>query len=313
MSGLPIVQPGVMDAVTAHVNAAWAKRVGGILVGRSVHDRVRVEGALPARQTEEYAGELAFTPTVWQDAYAELDHYPGARIVGWYHSHPGGGVALSDYDRLLHAALFGEPSNVALVLDPIGQKLAWFGWTASSIAEMTDTEAPQPAGQIPPVRDTPRGRRVAVAWLVAAGLVAAGAGGYWLRDWREDHRPPPSASLGRLVRDQQAGIARLRQSLRQAQLTVTQDEAVLRQMERDAAAAREALEEARRKLREARAEAGTAVIRYRVRPGDTLWIIAQRFLGDPLAWPTILQANRGRIPDPNNLVVGVVLNIRIGS
>ena len=33
VSELPLLEPGVLDVITQHVNAAQARRVGGILVG----------------------------------------------------------------------------------------------------------------------------------------------------------------------------------------------------------------------------------------------------------------------------------------
>ena len=84
MTGVPLVQPGVLEVVTDHVNSAWARKVGGILLGRPIDDVTRVDAALPARQTDEYAGEIAFPPPVWEEAYAKLDEHPGSTIVGWY-------------------------------------------------------------------------------------------------------------------------------------------------------------------------------------------------------------------------------------
>ena len=71
-----------------------------------------------------------------------------------------------------------------------------------------------------------------------------------------------------------------------------------------------ALAEARRKLAEAR-QAET--VRYRIRPGDTLWDLARTFLGDGRRWPEILRANHSRITDPDRLLIGQVVDIPLGS
>ena len=41
-----------------------------------------------------------------------------------------------------------------------------------------------------------------------------------------------------------------------------------------------------------------------VRPGDTLWKIAQRYLKDPYKWSYLWQLNQGHIQNPNMLHVG---------
>jgi proteasome lid subunit RPN8/RPN11 len=312
MSGLPIVQPGVLDAIQAHVSSAWARKVGGILLGRPLDDVVRVEGALPARQVEPYAGEIAFPPSVWEEAYAALDQYPGAKIIGWYHSHPGTGVTLSDYDRRLHRTLFGEATNLALVVDPIGDKLAWFGWTLRDLSTLGRADAG--GSTTPKVAHGARGRgrRVVMTGLVAVGITAGAVGGYSLSDWRADHRPVSAESLTRLVQAQRAQIGRVRQALDQARQTMRQDQARLRQLQGNLDAARKALREARKRLREAEEAAPTTfVLHYRVQPGDSLWDLARTFYGDPLAWPKILDANRDRVPDPDHLAVGQVLDIAL--
>jgi len=53
---------------------------------------------------------------------------------------------------------------------------------------------------------------------------------------------------------------------------------------------------ARTLVREPRALAGKT---YEVRPGDTLWAIAERHLGDPTRWPELFEANRSRLSNPH--------------
>lgn len=48
---------------------------------------------------------------------------------------------------------------------------------------------------------------------------------------------------------------------------------------------------------------------YIVNTGDTLYKIAQRFLGDGSQWQKILNANQNQIPNPNNLSAGTLLAI----
>jgi nucleoid-associated protein YgaU/proteasome lid subunit RPN8/RPN11 len=313
MSGLPIVQLGVLDAIQAHVNSAWARKVGGILLGRPVDDLVQVEGVVPAHQVEPYAGEIAFPPLVWEEAYAALDQYPGAKIIGWYHSHPGNGVNLSDYDRQLHKTLFGEATNLALVLDPIGEKLAWFGWTLSDLSVLGRGEAAESRTFKVVPRPQGRSRRAAMAGLVAVGLAAGAVGGYSLSSWRGDHRPASAESLTRLVQAQRGQIGRLRQALQQARQTARENEARLGELQGNLDAAKRALREARKKLREAEHAGPTTVLRYRVRAGDSLWDLARTFYGDPLTWPKIVDANRARLSDPGHLRIGQVLSIPLGT
>jgi nucleoid-associated protein YgaU len=48
---------------------------------------------------------------------------------------------------------------------------------------------------------------------------------------------------------------------------------------------------------------------YRVQPGDTLWRIADRELGDGAQWERIYRANRDRLSSPNDLRVGQVIRL----
>ncbi len=57
-------------------------------------------------------------------------------------------------------------------------------------------------------------------------------------------------------------------------------------------------------------EAGDpAVRRYTVKAGDSLGAIARQFYGSESEWRRIHEANKSRVPDPDNLKIGVVLVI----
>jgi nucleoid-associated protein YgaU len=59
---------------------------------------------------------------------------------------------------------------------------------------------------------------------------------------------------------------------------------------------------------------GTATVEvsyteYTVRRGDSLSLIARAKYGDAMRWPTIYEANRDQIKDPNLIYPGQVLRI----
>lgn len=298
VSELPLLEPGVMDVITQHIDAARARRVGGILVGRRRNASVAVEAAIPAARVQEHQGEIVFLPEVWEHAYdTMLERYPGSRIVGWYHSHPGTGPGLSDYDRRLHAILFSEAPSVALVVDPLSRRAAWYGWVLGSIAPMEDAEAPV-------VQRTKRSRAAMVAALVVA-VAAAGSAGYWAGRERAPVRvAPTSAELRAKLGAEQDRARQLGERLADAQTALTR------------LAAREAvqraeLEASRQRLREAAraARPRALVLRYHVQAGDSLWSMAERFYGTGLAWKRIFRANAERLSDPKLLPIGMTVRI----
>ena len=54
---------------------------------------------------------------------------------------------------------------------------------------------------------------------------------------------------------------------------------------------------------------GSAIARYAVKPGDSLWSIAEQIYGDPFQWIGIYSLNFGLVQNPDNLYPGQILFI----
>ncbi|MBN1266531.1 MAG: Mov34/MPN/PAD-1 family protein [Anaerolineales bacterium] len=116
-----------------HAGSSLDHEAGGWLVGqlRSDHkSRKRymvVEGALPAPFTERGSAFLTFTQDSQVALHAEMEaRYPGAVLLGWYHTHPRMGIFFSDYDAWLHSHFFQETWQVALVIEPVSRAGGFF-------------------------------------------------------------------------------------------------------------------------------------------------------------------------------------------
>jgi len=106
---------------------------GGLLLGEvSVENGKRIihiTAAIPAREALASKTSVELTPEAWASMLSKRDsHYSGLRILGWFHTHAGWGVFLSDSDVFLHRHFFPHPNMVAYVLDPIIGRDGFFFW-----------------------------------------------------------------------------------------------------------------------------------------------------------------------------------------
>jgi hypothetical protein len=80
---------------------------------------------------------VTFTQEAWVRIHEEKDRkYSGQAIVGWYHSHPGFGVFLSDHDLFIHKHFFSDPGNLAWVYDPHSDEEGCFGWNGGEVRRL---------------------------------------------------------------------------------------------------------------------------------------------------------------------------------
>lgn len=101
-----------------------SRELAALLVGQ-VHEGAQgncilVEDAIEIGVGDEREGR--FAPRVWQHARrVARTRYANKVIVGWYHTHPGTGLDLSQEEREVHRSFFPEAWQVMYVVDPVSR------------------------------------------------------------------------------------------------------------------------------------------------------------------------------------------------
>jgi proteasome lid subunit RPN8/RPN11 len=123
------------DAVERHALRDTSVELGGILLGMECVDEltgrpfVWITQSLEAKHYENTEASFTYTHDAWEEITRERDRlFPELDIVGWYHTHPDFGIFLSGHDQFLHRNFFGQPLQVAYVIDPIRQTRGFFRW-----------------------------------------------------------------------------------------------------------------------------------------------------------------------------------------
>jgi proteasome lid subunit RPN8/RPN11 len=119
--------------IRLHSSSNLYNEVGGVLVGQWYQDEgideqfIVAEHVIPARYANQGPVSLTFTHDSLIYFHNTIEeHYPGKRIVGWYHTHPRMHVFMSHYDAWLHLGFFPELWQVALVVEPQSSTAGFF-------------------------------------------------------------------------------------------------------------------------------------------------------------------------------------------
>ena len=90
---------------------------------------LEITDAIRGEYADNKTGEVRFTQETWSHINNIKDSkFPELKIVGWYHSHPQFGVFLSEQDLFIHKNFFGQPLQVAYVIDPQSNEEGFFIW-----------------------------------------------------------------------------------------------------------------------------------------------------------------------------------------
>jgi proteasome lid subunit RPN8/RPN11 len=129
-----VVDSEVVRKIRQHARSCNTIEVCGILIGQDRDHRVEVAACIEGENAEGAGAHVTFTQSTWEHIYEVKDKkFPNERIVGWYHSHPGFGIFLSEHDTFIHKNFFSSPGQVAWVFDPHSDEEGCFGWVNGRI------------------------------------------------------------------------------------------------------------------------------------------------------------------------------------
>ncbi|MGB1251952.1 MAG: Mov34/MPN/PAD-1 family protein [Candidatus Promineifilaceae bacterium] len=121
----------------AHAKSSMRREVAGVMVGPRPEKQpdgrylVHVRDMIVAKHTRMSGASVTYTPESWRymnDKLAEKYPDDDMVMVGWYHTHPGFGIFLSNMDLFIHTNFFTQKWHIAYVLDPVGERSGFFSW-----------------------------------------------------------------------------------------------------------------------------------------------------------------------------------------
>jgi proteasome lid subunit RPN8/RPN11 len=141
----------VARQIRQHARSNLKNEVCGVLIGDFEDGATHVRACIAGANAAQGGAHVTFTQDTWEHIYKIKDRdFPDERIVGWYHSHPGFGIFLSDHDTFIHKNFFSAPEQVAWVFDPHSDEEGCFGWHGGHLERIprfafTDAHGGEPA------------------------------------------------------------------------------------------------------------------------------------------------------------------------
>jgi proteasome lid subunit RPN8/RPN11 len=129
----------VLRQIRQHARSNSKTEVCGVLIGGENGDGLHISARIPGLNAAQAGTYVTFTQDTWEHIYKIKDKdYPDERIMGWYHSHPGFGVFLSDHDTFIHKNFFSSALQVAWVYDPHSDEEGCFGWSGERLERVSE-------------------------------------------------------------------------------------------------------------------------------------------------------------------------------
>jgi proteasome lid subunit RPN8/RPN11 len=133
-----VMEAEVARKIRQHSRSSMKAEVCGVLIGGNDQERTMIEACIPGVNAAQGGAHVTFTQDTWEHIYKIKDQqFPDDKIVGWYHSHPGFGVFLSEHDLFIQENFFSSPQQVAWVYDPHTDEEGCFGWVGGKIEKLS--------------------------------------------------------------------------------------------------------------------------------------------------------------------------------
>lgn len=133
-----IVDDDVHQQMNSYAQTDLSRELAGVILGHYEQQGskviIKVIAAIEARDAERQRASVKLTHESWAYINQVKDKmFPDLKIVGWFHTHPGFGIFLSEFDRFIHKNFFNLPWQVAFVIDPVAHKEGFFCWEGKEI------------------------------------------------------------------------------------------------------------------------------------------------------------------------------------
>jgi proteasome lid subunit RPN8/RPN11 len=128
-----VYHQSVLDEIHLHGQGSTEIEICGVLIGTGYRDAqgpyLLIEHCIRGNGARTKATNVTFTAETWANIQTIMDRdFPDGKMVGWYHTHPGFGIFLSDMDVFICDNFFNLPWQVAFVYDPLGGDEGNFIW-----------------------------------------------------------------------------------------------------------------------------------------------------------------------------------------
>ena len=130
-----------LDEVDEYLSGDLNNELGGVLLGDVCVNKdngkfILINELITAKHSNSSLSRLTFTHETWDyiNEVREKD-FPEKKILGWFHSHPGHTVFLSNYDIFIQENFFNMYYMVAYVFDPTIKDRGFFLWRDNKVVK----------------------------------------------------------------------------------------------------------------------------------------------------------------------------------
>lgn len=126
------IKQETLSSIDDYLSSDINNELGGVLIGNNCMNSegekfITIDEMIIARHTNSSISRLTFTHDTWDYINDKLEmDFPGKIILGWFHSHPGHTVFLSNYDVFIQENFFNLEYMVAYVFDPTIRERGFF-------------------------------------------------------------------------------------------------------------------------------------------------------------------------------------------
>ena len=196
-----VLRRSVASDIRAHAKSSPDIEICGVLVGEVYCDDAGPWCSVTANIRGNHASgrnaQVTFNAETWTDIHQQMEQkHPKQRILGWYHSHPGFGIFLSEMDVFIQHHFFSAPWQIAYVDDPRGGDRGMFVWRQGVpvrephlIDEDVEADAddaplsPGSASTSAPSAPVPDSTRSFPIWFLTTAAILAGVGALIFAFW----------------------------------------------------------------------------------------------------------------------------------